>query len=173
MSEWVFDGDILSTIGQWWAGRPSGRWFEGNWYADRDGDNYQIKIEPSDKAITVWFSILQDDVEGVGPLMVCGDAAVALKCLLFESGGKYRQRNDLRTLDVPSTPEFVKPDFEILSWSKDRPNVLWEEGESRRGANFWWFGKNVQFSYYGKASFAEIMESILSVDGSPLFSVRS
>lgn len=150
---------------KWWGGRP-GYWYEGNWRCEGSG-GYDLLIEPGPDQITVWDGILQDNVEGVGPLVVCADADVALKCLLASVGPKFRNREGLDRLLIPYSPSLARPGFEIRD-TYGREVVWWANGESHR-LRFGPRGAATEFTFYGRAPFDEIIASFEAPDGAPLF----
>lgn len=88
--DWQFDENVLATVAEWWGGGP-GHWFRGNWRCAGSG-GYDLLIEPGQNDITVWGGILQDNVDGFAPLVVCADPDAALKCLLVSTGRRFRDR---------------------------------------------------------------------------------
>lgn len=164
---WRFDESVLDTISVWWGGRP-GHWSRGNWRCE-GGDRYDLLIEPGADQITVWGGILQDNVEGAGPLVVCADADVALKCLLAFAGPKFRDRKHLDRLLIPYSPHLAKPGFVINAWSADAPEVEWWVDDQYCWLRFGPSGKATEFTFYGRGSFDEIISSFESPDGAPLF----
>jgi hypothetical protein len=163
--DWQFDEDVLDTVAAWWGGRP-GHWFKGNWRCEGSG-GYDLLIEPGPDRITVWDGILQDNVEGVGPLVVCADADLALKCLLASTGPIFREREGLDRLLIPYSPDLARPEFEVLD--RFGREVEWWDGGKYHSLRFGPRGAGTEFTFYGRASFDEIISSFESPDGAPLF----
>lgn len=168
---WAFDEDALRTAASWWDGGSPAAWRNGSWRC-AGSSGYDLLVVPEADRITVWDGILQDNVEGVGPLVICHDADVALKCLLFATGVRERQRRGLDRLLIPHSPELARAGF-VLSRRTDGPprsEVSWQDGEDTCSARFGWPGDAVEFTFYARASLDELKSSLLSPDGGPLFS---
>ncbi|GAB3248891.1 hypothetical protein GCM10027562_07580 [Arthrobacter pigmenti] len=165
--DWRFDEDVLATVSAWWGGRP-GQWFRGNWHCE-GSSGYDLLIEPGADQITVWDGILQDNVDGVAPLVVCADADVALKCLLVSVGRRFRDREGLDRLLIPYSPDLAMPGFTIHPWAPDTPEVEWWVDGHYYWLRFGTGGKATEFTFYGRASLEEIISSFESPDGAPLF----
>lgn len=157
------DAEVLETLSRWWGGRAVHE-FDGSWQCDGLG-GYDLLIEPAEGQLTVWCGILQDNVEGIGPV-VRADPDIALKCLLARVGPRFRDREGLDRLLIPFSAERARPGFTILGPFGSEVE-WWADGKHQRislGR-----GRATEFTYYGRASLDQVIASFESVDGAPLF----
>lgn len=165
---WHFEPSVLATVASWWSGGENrGEWFEGNWYASKAQSNYELKIDLGD-SIAVWYSVLQDNVENVAPLVVCSDEVTALRCLVVRAGEDYRRTAGLKPIRIPATEVAPRAPFELKVAAGETPSVSWVDGGIARQARFGLSGRATQFTYYGAMPLDGLIESFQSPDGMPL-----
>lgn len=93
----------------------------------------------------------------------------SLKCLLAATAPYFRHREGLDRLLIPYSPELAMPGYTIHGWRPDAPEMEWPENGKYLWLRFGPRGKATEFTFYGRASFEEIISSFESPDGAPLF----
>lgn len=81
----------------------------------------------------------------------------------------FPRSEGLDRLLIPYSPEFARFGYIIHAWGPDTPEMEWWEHNQYYWLRFGTGGKATEFTFYGRASFEEIISSFESPDGAPLF----
>jgi hypothetical protein len=167
--EEVFDPELLTVATRWFGGVDPG-WWDGEWLCyDAETDGIVIAGEPG--AVSVFFTIHQDNRDG-GPDLVCTDPADALRYVLFQSGVKQRQRYLYGRLLVPFSPSLARPGF-VITPNEGLGATLTVDDPDGPGSDqrldFKLAGEATEATFYLKAGFQDILDSIHTPSGEPLF----
>lgn len=163
------DSEYLSVAASWFGGVDP-VWRDGEWLC-YDADTNGIVISGGQGKVSVFFDVHQGHREA-GPDAVCTDPLDALRFVLFSSGVKLRQRYLYPRLLVPFSLSLARPGFSITardgagaSVTVDRAEV----SEAGRRLDFKVAGRATESTFYLGASVEDLVESIRSVGGDPLF----
>lgn len=167
---WNFDERALDAIARFYGGEPAGIWRDGLWHANRPEDAFSMFIRPQPDRVEVLLGVFQQETQKEMAEMACNDADAALKFMLVKAGGDYRKRERLETLLLPGEEKMAGPDIAITRMEGPHygGDLAWEE-DGPKWASFSSAPHAVRFTLYGLASFDEIIESMKSADGAPLF----
>ncbi|PPB47862.1 hypothetical protein C4K88_16665 [Arthrobacter pityocampae] len=163
------DPELLAVAARWFGG-VNPVWRHGEWLCyDAKTDGIVISGEPG--AVKVFFNIHQGDRDG-GPDVVCTDPLDALRYVLFNAGVKQRQRYLYGRLLVPFSPSLARPGFLITPNRGLGATLTMEDAEgpaSARRLEFRMGGEATEATFYLNAGLQEILDSIHTPSGEPLF----
>lgn len=168
---WHFDEEALAAIARFYGGEPAGIWRDGLWHANRREDNFSMFLRPQADRIEVLLGVFQQETQKEKVDMACNDADAALKLMLVMAGADYRYREGMDTLLLPGKREMAGSEIAItrMKDSFNGAELAWNEGGVSKWASFSFAPYAVRFTLYGLASFDEIIESMESPMGAPLF----
>lgn len=163
------DPELLVVATRWFAGITA-VWQDDEWWC-QNADMNAILISGEPGAVSVYFTVHQDDRSG-GPDVVCTDPQDALRYVLFQSGMGQRQRYLYGRMLVPFSRSLARPGFTITpdgglgaSLTVDEP----EGSTSERRLDFRYAKRATEATFYLKATFQDILDSIRDPGGEPLF----
>ncbi|WP_146065640.1 hypothetical protein [Arthrobacter pityocampae] len=163
------DPELLAVAARWFGGiHPV--WRDGEWLC-YDAKTDGIVISGAPGAVRVFFTIHQGDRDG-GPDVICTEPEDALRYVLFRSGVKQRQRYLYGRLLVPFSPSLARPGFVITPNEGVGATLTMEDAEGRgsgRRLEFKLAGRATEATFYLNAGFQDIVDSIHTLSGEPLF----
>ncbi|PPB49532.1 hypothetical protein C4K88_07525 [Arthrobacter pityocampae] len=163
-----FDPELLAVAARWFGGvNPA--WRNGEWLC-YDAKTDGIVISGAPGAVSVFFNIHQGDRRR--PDVVCTDPLDALRYVLFRSGLKQRQRYLYGRLLVSFSPSLARPGFVITPNEGVGATLTMEDAEGRpsgRRVGFKLAGRATEATFYLNAGFQDILDSIHTLSGEPLF----